>query len=151
MVTLFYGGLLALALLLVWRSKDDGLQKLGAWVAVDWLLSNLSYELFGRELDPWVMPICGAFIALGVARAAVKYRSYVGWATLVTYIADAMVSVAAFASHTQGDTGYYSVLNVIFVLRLMIVGGAGAGVLVTRLRLGGARALAHGVGRVDSA
>ena len=146
-VTAFYGTLLGLMLLLVWRSDSQALKKIAAWLAVDWIAYNLIFEIVGPKGTPWITPSVDAAIVICIGAVGVAYRSWVAWVVVVLYALQGVVTVTGFAEHTEGTVGYFGVQNGIFVLRLLLVGGIAAHALARRALAGGWGAHRHAVGR----
>ncbi len=49
-VTLFYGAIMGLVLLLAWGSGSIVIQKLSAWLFVGWATTNVVFEISGPKL-----------------------------------------------------------------------------------------------------
>lgn len=146
-MTGFYGALLGLTLLLVWRSDSEALKKIGAWLAVDWIAYNLIFEIIGPKGTPWLTPSVNAAIVICIGALGVTYRSWVAWAVVVIYALQGVVTVTGFAEHTQGTVAYFAVENGLFVFRLLLVGGIAAYGLAHRASASGRRSHHHALGR----
>lgn len=125
-VTLFYGSLLGVMGLFAWRSKSVALQKIAMWMALDWALYNIGFYIFGPSREAWVGPTMTAIIAFAIGVLAVRAHSRAAWVIVGIYLGEEVVSVASFAAHAQDSRAYFTVLNVLFLCRLLVVTGVAA-------------------------
>jgi hypothetical protein len=142
---LVYGVILGSALFMTWRSGDEAMQKTCAWLLVDWVGANLAYEMLGASYAPWATPTISALICVPIGNLALRFKSYPAWSIVGLMVGSLAVSVGAFAGHWQGGYNYFAVLNVLFVLRAVVLGGA-AGALAYRNGRRGDRAPARAGG-----
>jgi hypothetical protein len=146
-VTLFYGLLLSVMLVLAWRSGDLVLQKVASWVGVSWCAANVLWYVMGPKGEPWIAPTVQAVIAIVLGHLAIRHRSWTAWAVISVYVIQAGWTVLAFSEHIQGQVVYYAMLNALFLTRISIVGGASTYAMARRVLAGDWGAHRHAPGR----
>lgn len=132
---LFYGALLALVTVAGWASGMICLRKLTCWLCLSWMASNVAFAAIGPEHAPWVVPAINALITANIARLAMAHRCRTSWEVTRLYCLELGLIVVAFSLHRQGDVLYYAALNLVFVARLAVAGGASGMELANRADL----------------
>lgn len=125
-ITLFYGSLLTITVLLAWQSKVTPWQKLAAWLSASWMATSISYYMAGPRYTPFITPALDFLVVVNIGALAMKYRSKVAWLVVGLFLLTATIPVAAFAGNNQGSIAYFGLENIGFVMRLLVVGGASA-------------------------
>ena len=80
-----------------------------------------------------VIPPSDATLALCTAGIAAFHQSRVAAAVFGVFLAVEIVHVAAFQLHMQGTFTYFLALNLLFVVQLVVVGGASVASIVVQL------------------
>ena len=119
---MFYGLMVAIMLLLAWRSKSHAEQKLGLLMLASWSPSNVAVTLYGLSAAWAVIPSVDAVIAVIAAMVALQYRSLVGLGVVLLFVAEALTHLVAIISHSEGSYGYYATLNIIFAAQVVWIG-----------------------------
>lgn len=139
-----FGLILGLSVLSGWRSGNEALQKAGFWLVVDWVCASVAYELLTAQGAPWIAPAVSALVTVPLGGLAIRYKSFPVWSIIGLMVASLAVNLGAFIIHAQGGYLYYVALNVLFVLRASVLGGAGVLAARTRHRRAGASPRATG-------
>lgn len=121
-----FGAGVGLTLLLSWWSRSHVMQKLALLLLAAWATSNVAVNLMGFDQAPMLIPSIDCAVALLVALVGFRNRSVIALAVFCLYVAVGLVHVVGFASYNQGTYTYYAILNVLFLLQLIIVGGSSA-------------------------
>lgn len=129
----FYGSILSGAVILCIASGDHALQKLALWSFVSWVQANYFFFALGKDHAPWLVPSVNALITVAVAHAAIRYKVAALWETVRLFTLEAAIVVGAFALHQQGEPLYYLALNMVFLGRMFVLGGAAFVGLARRL------------------
>lgn len=119
-----FGSILAAAMMLALRSRDEALQKTAAWLLLDWVAANIAYDLMTPHWSPWATPTVSALICIPLGNLAIRFGSFAVWSIIGLMVASLAVSVMAFLGQWQGNYGYFAALNVLFVLRAVVLGGS---------------------------
>lgn len=133
---LFYGAVLALVISLCMLGESPALHRLALWSAAAWVGSNIIFAWLGERHTPWLSPAFNALICVGIAGVAIKYRSNVAWWLVSLYCVEFAFIAGSFLKHAQGTIAYYTILNMVFLGRMIILGDAGYVELAGRLRRG---------------
>ena len=121
----FYGIMVCSAVLISAWSHHAATMKFAGLLMLSWVSSNAAVNYLGFHHAPDVIPEADAAIALVLGTIALSCRSCTGLLIFVMFVAEAAIDVMAWTMHTEGDYGYYAVLNVIFALQVLTVGVAG--------------------------
>lgn len=146
-VTVLYGLLVSFVWWRTLRTNSMVLKKVAAWMAVDWIASNILFEVLGPHAAPWVSPSIEAGVVVAIGTLAIAHRSWVAWAVVVLFVIQEIVSVTGFLEHTQGLPMYYAVMNFLFIIRIGLVGGAAGYAMVDRAFAGHRSPHRHHFGR----
>jgi hypothetical protein len=129
---LFYGSVVSAVVGVCWLSKSVALEKVALWSFVSWLGSNLIFGWLGARHAPWLIPGYNAVICAMIAGVAIRYHSSVAWWNVRLFCVEFALVVFAFSLREQGTIAYYVALNLVFLTRMAVTGGAGYVELVRR-------------------
>lgn len=125
--------LMTLAMLtLVWRSRSHALLETGAWVTAAFALDTAAFYALGPSLEPLVGPSIDALVIVMLGSVALRHHSWVTWSVIVILTVSIIVAISGIINQTQGSQLYYSALNVLFVARLVLLGGMAVHVMAIR-------------------
>lgn len=127
-----YAFVMALALALAFASGSHVHQKLTAVLFGSWVVSNVAIDALGFSHAPLVVPTFDAVAAIAIAHLGFIHRSRLAAIVLALYGALAVVYVLAFGLHEQGSRAYYLICNVIWLIKLSIIGASSAWLAVVR-------------------
>jgi hypothetical protein len=129
-----YGGLLLMASVIAWSTGDTCLRKLSVWMGVAWVADNAIYHQVGPELASSFIPGVNAIITINIAAKAWRHHCPTCWTMVGLFCLGFAVAVAGFVTKVYTSPAYYGVQNVIFLARVVVLGGAGIVGLVGRAR-----------------
>lgn len=138
------GIVVATVLLLAWLSANSVTQKLSLLMLLSWVGSNALIVLLGFERQPIVNGAFTGVVGILVALLGIKHTSKVCLAVVSLFILEEAVDIAAFLYQFDGKRLQYVLLNGVFILRMMTVGGAACVGLAHRFDWRGVR-LRHGL------
>jgi hypothetical protein len=130
---LFYGGSLAITLVLVHRSRSRPLAEISACVALAWVSDNIAFILLGPQGEPPIAAAVDAAAGSMVAIFSFTTRSQAGWWVYRIFVISGCVVVAGYLSGIQGSTLSLAILNILFIARLLVLGGASVVLLGVRV------------------
>jgi len=131
-VSFYYAMAVALTLVLAWAADNHVYQKLAMLLLFDWASTNVAVNYMGFERAPMVIPSLDAVTAILVAMVGFASGSQTALVVFCLYGAVGLAHVVGFASYNQGTYTYYAILNVLFLLQLVTVGGPSASRIVLR-------------------
>ena len=145
--SVLYGMLLAVVLMLTWGSRNHVIQKLGFLMAVSWALSNLCVVWLGFATAPVLVPSINAAVAVVIGALGFRNRNYTCLAIFFLFALELAITALAFAERYNGQFIHYAALNVVFVLRMFVVGGSAVRDMASGVRGEHSRAGYRRVGR----
>lgn len=99
--------------------------KLAFLMLLVWASNNCAVALLDHATAPIVMPQINAAIGLMTGYVALKSKSWVGAIVFGFFVLSGAIWLYAYLHHTQGSTKTYLAANVTFLLRVLLIGGAG--------------------------
>lgn len=144
LVAFAYGLMLAATTMLAWASGNRGFKVISALVAIPYLVSVGAFFHIGPKAEAWFdLP---SFFVLSILMlwSAFHFGSRTAYFLFGTYVASLCVVAASFFSDTQGNQLYFWLLNALFVVRMLAVGGVSIGALA-RGHSGAGRHRTHGL------
>lgn len=128
----FYAAVMGVVLLLAGLSRSEAMIKLGGWLLMSWLGSNLIFEVAGAREAPFFIAPFNALIVANVANHARIYRSRVSRDVALLFCIELLITFTAYVIGRAGDPLYFVSLNAVFLVRALITGRAG----LAAIRLG---------------
>lgn len=129
---LAYALVLGVVLVLAWLSGDPMTRRVGILQLGGWTAANACVAWLGFLNAPLLVPAINAAIAVGIGLIGYKNRSLLCFCMVLLYLLEEIVAVVGFATHNQGSFVYYAILNVVFCMRMLTLGGWSVGHLVVR-------------------
>lgn len=129
---LAYALFLGVTLILAWLSGDPIARRVGILQLGGWTAANACVVWLGFSGAPMLVPAINAAIAVGIGLIGYKNRSALCFCMVLLYLLEEIISVVGFATHNQGTFIYYGLLNVVFCMRMLTLGGWSVGHLVAR-------------------
>lgn len=109
--------------LLGWATKDAIIHRVTFLSLIGWALANISVDLFGFGGAPFINPTINAVLAVTIGLIGHRNRSMLCFVLVLLYLAEETVTLGAFSMHAQGERLCYLLLNCIFILRMLAIGG----------------------------
>lgn len=128
-----YGTLLAIALLLSWRSHVVVYQQLGLLMLASWMTYNIVVRAFGFPHGLLIDALADALIATAAGAVGLRHRSCAAFAVVMLFVGEECWHLTASIMGQESSVTYHRWLNVIFALQVLIIGGM-AGVSLARHR-----------------
>lgn len=145
--SVLYGMLLAVVLMLTWGARNHVTQKLGFLMALSWALSNAAVAWLGFAEAPVIVPSINAAIAIVIGALGFANRSQTCLAVFGLFALELAITVWAYAAGYNGQFIHYAALNVVFILRMFVVGGSAVHDMVRRVHSEPTRTRHRVVGR----
>lgn len=130
---LFYGSILGVVVTLCWLSREHVAIKLAWLMALSWIGANLAVAYYGFDRAPLLTPTLNALVAILVGVVAIRHKSRPAYTLVGLFVLEAAIFVVGYLTHAQGSFAVYLALNVVFLLRMGVVGRHGRARLVDRL------------------
>ena len=110
----------------VWLAgRNRVLAELAVILTMAWAGYSLSLVAFGYAVAPVPIAAINGVLMLGVLIILVDHGALVALFIAGCFLVEAAFQAGSFAHHIQGSRAYYTGLNVISIVELLIVGGAG--------------------------
>ena len=142
----FYGSVIALVGLACWLSGDTTLRKLALISLVLWAAYNVTLAEVGFDREPIVTATITAVATVWMATVGYEARSYTALWIVRVMVLQLLVGFYAASIGQAGSLASYLALNALFLVRMAILGGSAA-----RMVLGPARVRAGSVHRLSGA
>ncbi|MDD1678680.1 MAG: hypothetical protein LUO93_05800 [Methanomicrobiales archaeon] len=89
-----------------------------------WVSSSITLHFLGFEAAPRVFAPLHALLALAIADIGFRYRSTPALCVFLLYFLMEAVDTFSLITHRQDTYTYYLTVNLLFLLQLLINGGA---------------------------
>ena len=98
--------------------------KLAWWQALGWMAANLIFAAAGPGEVLWITAATNTVVVLNLVPVAIRHSCRTTWEVIRLYCLQFVVLVVAALYHDEGTPLCFAVLNIIFLMRMVVTGGA---------------------------
>lgn len=131
----------ALTLVAALASGSHALQKLSLLLLFAWAFTNLAVDGLGFARAPLITPSVDAATAVLVAWVGYTTRSFAALVVFILYTFVGEAHLFFIIRRMEATYTYYSTLNILFLMQLLVIGVPGAWIAVRLRTVGGGERL----------